>query len=98
MDSIRLLADTDRFYDTATEMLQAWPNSAVHNLVYLWTGRNAWIGQASCLYAHNAPSGATREAWGMISNDKQRAANTVARCVREEWEDKADGRQTLFGL
>lgn len=95
--SVALLSDADAFGEAAYEMVNAWPNAALHNLHHMWSGRNAWIGQASCLYVHGSPALATREAWGTLSNDQQRTANRVATMVRERWERNKDD-QTLFDL
>lgn len=92
-----LLGNPDEFHEVAREMVRAWPIAAHHNLKNMWTGRNAWVGQASCLYAYNVPSIATREAWGRLTLDQQRAANAVADRVRIERE-QGDVRQTLFAL
>lgn len=93
--SAELLGSPDDFREVAREMIRAWPGSAIHNLRNMWTGRNAWVGQASCLYAHNAPAIATREAWGTLTLDQQRAANQIADRARIEWEQD-NGSQTLF--
>lgn len=92
-DSINLLTDPDHFLEVAREMVREWPNSARHNLIHLWTGRRAWIGQASCLYAHGSPGAATREAWGCMTNPQQRAANAIADLVMEGYTADA---QVLF--
>lgn len=81
-----LLADPEQFGEVAREMVRSWPVAAFHNLRHMWSGRNAWIGQASCLYAHGAPAAATRQAWGLLSNEDQIAANAVAVAVRTAWE------------
>jgi hypothetical protein len=93
----RLLADPDEFREVAREMVQAWPTSAHHNLKNMWTGRNAWVGQASALYAYNSPGIATRIAWGTLTLDQQRTANGVAEQVRIEREQRHVG-QTLFAV
>lgn len=93
--SVALLCDCDQFAEVAWEMVLAWPHAAHHNLSNMWAGRNAWVGQASCLYAHQAPALATREAWGALSLESQRQANTVAQTVRIRWEQHHVG-QTLF--
>lgn len=93
----RLLSDPDEFLEVASEMVRAWTTAAHHNLKNMWTGRNAWIGQASCLYAYNAPGIATRLAWGTLTLDQQRAANRVAEQVRIEREQRHVG-QTLFAV
>lgn len=94
-DSLALLRHPGHFHETAREMVREWSAAAVHNLRNMWTGRNAWVGQASCLYAHGAPGAATRAAWGALALDEQRAANAVAVEVRTEWERRNVG-QTLF--
>lgn len=89
-----LLCDPDAFMEAAREMVREWPTAAVHNLTHLWTGRNAWVGQATCCYSLNITGTATREAWGSMTLDQQRAANEVATQVRIEWERR--DVQTLF--
>jgi hypothetical protein len=96
--SAALLRDPDQFFEVAREMLREWPNSAYHNLVNMWSGRNAWIGQASCCYAHQATAADTRQAWGQLSNDEHRAANRVAMFVRELWERGARDAQAVLDL
>jgi hypothetical protein len=95
--SERLLGDCDEFLEVAREVTRMWPTAAYHNLRNMWTGRNAWVGQASCLYAHGAPGAATRAAWGALTLDQQRDANKVAELVRIEWE-QSNVRQTLFAV
>lgn len=90
-----VLVDPDQFREVAREMVRAWPVSAYHNLVNMWTGRRAWIGQASCLYSVQSPAVATREAWGLMTLDEQRAANAVADAVLLDWKRDNVG-QTLF--
>lgn len=92
--SLHLLTSPTEFREVAREMLQAWPNAADHNLRHLPSGHNSWIGQASCMYAHGAPSVATRIAWGMMTNAAQGAANRVAYRVLDEW-GKSYAQETL---
>jgi hypothetical protein len=79
-------------------MLRAWPVAARQALRYMESGRNAWLGQATCCYAHGATSAETRQAWGSLSDEVQREANTIARGVRSEWEKDFIDAQTLLGL
>jgi hypothetical protein len=97
-DSVALLSDPDRFREAAVEMLREWPASAVHNLEHLWSGRNSWLGQATCCYSHGATGNETRAAWGLMSNADRDAANAVAVSVREEWERSRRDAQTSFEL
>jgi hypothetical protein len=96
-DATHMLSNPDEFREVAREMIRAWPVSAIQNLCHMWSGRNAWVGQASALYAYRAPGAATREAWGALTPDQQRAANATAADVRAEWERDYVG-QTLFDV
>lgn len=93
-----LLADPDQFHEVATEMLREWPYAARHNLHYLWSGRNAWIGQASCCYSVAATSADTRAAWGTLTTAQQDAANAVAKSVRLNWERSWRDAQTSLAF
>ena len=94
--SARLLKDPDAFYEAAVEMLREWPKAAHHNLSNMWSGRNAWLGQATCCYPHEATGASTRDAWGQMTNIEQTQANAVAAAVRLRWAKGQDNAQTLF--
>lgn len=94
--SVRLLTDPDQFLEVAREMIRAWPNAAEHNVRSLWTGRRAWVGQASCLYAHGATSIETRIAWGQMDNSQQRQANRAADVAIAEYKRGWKGAEALF--
>jgi hypothetical protein len=93
-----LLKDVDEFGEAAAEMLREWPNAAVQNLVHMWSGRNAWLGQATCCYSVAATSSDTRAAWGTLTNGEQRRANEVARAVRTTWERSRQNAQETLAL
>lgn len=93
-----LLRDADQFREAAIEMLREWPNSAQHNLDHMWSGRNAWLGQATACYVYGATAADTRAAWGTLTNTEQRAANEIARLVRERWERERKDAQTVLGI
>jgi hypothetical protein len=95
-DSARLLADPGGFTETAREMLREWPTAARQNLTNMWSGRNAWLGQAACCYAHGATAADTRAAWGTLTNAQQNAANAAARTVRFAWEKEQTDAQTFL--
>jgi hypothetical protein len=95
--SVALLSDAERFRETALEMISEWPISANHNIYHLWTGKRAWIGQASCCYAHNATGQETREAWGLLTNEIRTAANEIADYVAESFRMGRTNAETLFG-
>lgn len=88
-----LLRDPDQFREAAIEMLRHWPESARHNLAAMWSGRNAWLGQATCCYVHGINSATTRQAWGTLTNEEQRQANAVATACRIRWEQEVGHAQ-----
>jgi len=95
-NSRQLLSEPDRFSDAATEMVGEWPNAAIQNLSNMWSGRNAWVGQATCLYVHGSPAAATRDAWSSMTEQAHINANRAAVQVRTVWERRRDGGETLF--
>lgn len=98
-ESAFLLTDPGGFREVAREMIREWPVAARQNLDHMWTGRNAWIGQAACCYAHGATSAETRAAWGTLSNPQQMAANKVARTIRDERvKEVKDDAQAVLGF
>ena len=92
-----LLTDPGGFHESAREMLREWPRSAHQNLHFMWSGRNAWVGQATCCYSVGATAAETRHAWGSLTNQQQDRANAVARLVRAEWAKGVHDAETLFG-
>jgi hypothetical protein len=96
-DSARLLRDPGAFKEAAREMFREWPTAPRQTLKHMWSGRNAWVGQAACCYAHGATAADTRAAWGTLNNTDQVVANAVARQVRIEWEKEAiDNAQAVL--
>ena len=93
-----LLTDCEAFREAATEMVRDWPTSATQNLRHMWSGRNAWLGQATCCYSVGATAGETRAAWGLMDNGAHRAANDVARAVRLAWEKGHVDAQTSLAV
>lgn len=96
--SAAVLRDPAVFHEAAVEMIREWPNAARHNLTNLWTGRNAWVGQATCCYVHGATAVTTRAAWGTLTNSEQRRANDIAAGVREAWERGWRDAQTTLDV
>jgi hypothetical protein len=91
-----LLRDPEAFAEAASEMLREWPVAALQNIHHMWSGRNAWVGQATCCYSVGATSAETRAAWGLLTNNEQRAANSVAQSVRADWKKGHHDAQASF--
>ena len=83
--AISLLSDKDRFYATAKDMIDDWPVSTEVNLTTASRNFEAWVGQASCSYAHKIPEHITKLAWRMLKVSQQLEANIVAQRVIDEW-------------
>lgn len=96
--AVAVLSDPDQFREAALEMLREWPVAARQNLEHMESGRNAWLGQATCCYVVGASSADTRKAWGMLTDAQRCAANAVAGAVREQWERGMRDAQAAFDL
>jgi len=94
--SHELLTDPERLRAAMLDAIEAWPFSAEHNLTNMAANRRAWTGQAACMYAHAARRDSTCIAWGLLTDDQRRTANTQADLAIAVWEDAADGIETLF--
>ena len=95
--SVDLLSDPDQFLEVGAEMVRVWGNAARQNLVNISTGKQAWIGQASCCYAHGATAEETKAAWGRMSNWSQVGANRVADVIEGVFLRGRNDAKTLFG-
>lgn len=92
--SRRLLAGQE-FGDAASAMLTSWPVAARQNLYYMWSGRNAWVGHATCAHRHGSTKMETCAAWGQLTSAQQDRANVTAARSRHQWEVMANGQATL---
>ncbi len=83
-----LLSDHERLLDSMISVVSEWRHSSEHNLTNTSMNKIAWLGQAACAYQHRSPATATREAWHLISESKQRLANQSAQTALEYWTKK----------
>lgn len=91
-NSIELLSDKDRFYESAKKMISEWVVSAKVNLTDISQNRRAWIGQATCCYLFGTPEHLVRMAWNSISEQKQKEANYIAERIISEFETKTHAK------
>jgi len=84
--SFDLLSEADAFEEACRQVLKAWPYSTEHNLSARCMNRKAWIGWAACCVQHGSTEYTTRNAWRLLSNEQQEAANNAAQKVIKEWE------------
>ena len=92
-----LLGDPDDFGRVAWEMVRAWPIAAEVALTHTSSNRQAWVGQATCCYAHAAPDYVTKRAWWDLNDTAKDAANATADSVIDRWEGTYRNAETLFG-
>lgn len=92
-----LLTSPGRLEDAMRAVVDAWPVSAEHQLTNTEQNRRAWLGQAACRLAAQAPAVATRAAWAQLTDAQCNAANAAAERVIREWERDYAG-DDLFAL
>ena len=86
--AINLLSNPDEFEKVALKMIQAYRYSCEHNLSNPSMNKIAYIGQASCFFAHDIREDETRAAWAYLTDDQRNAANAVAEKVLRIWENE----------
>ena len=84
--SVELLCDIERFTEACRATVERWSVASAANLTNGEQNRRAWLGQASCCFAHGAPEDVTREAWGLLTESQRDEANAVAEFVISSWE------------
>ena len=98
--AIEFMGNIKLFESFMKRVVVEWPHSSEHNLSSKSSNRRAWIGQASCAMALVCPEDVTREAWGMIGEQKRILANRAADRVIKKWEKRyeSEGWQIYFNL
>jgi hypothetical protein len=76
--SVELLSNQDKFYSAAIKMINEWQISSAVQLSNKSRNRQAWIGQATCCFNHNASEESTKKAWWLLNTDTQIEANLTA--------------------
>lgn len=84
-DAYELLTDVPLFDAAMAGALAAWPIAAEHWLTRPGAKSRSWLGAAACMWKHGAPRRCTREAWWLMTEDQQIAANAAADRAREAW-------------
>lgn len=95
--SVELLSSQEAFYTVAVEMFKKWPYSAEQNLTDNSINKNAWIGQASCCFNHQAPDYTTKEAWWKLDEETRAEANNTARKALRKWRSEYIMKGSLWG-
>lgn len=94
-DAAALLNDPDKLLEAMRHVAFKWKHSAEMNLSNRNRNRQAWLGQASCCYAVEAPEELTKRAWGTLTTKERDTANGVADKVIVEWEERYNAKTWL---
>lgn len=86
--SKNMLSDQTKFYKYGKKMISEWVFSSDQNLSNKSINRMAWVGQATCCFAHEAPDFVTKKAWDSMEQKDRDAANKTAIKLINEWENR----------
>lgn len=79
------MADTDLFSAAMMLVIAEWPLSCEASFTNTGINQVAWLGQAAAAIAIECPEDITKEAWGLLSYDKQELANDAAKIHIKKW-------------
>ena len=88
IESIKLLSNTNDFYQTCKTIMIEWKNASEVNLSNKNQNRKAWLGAAACMYKCKAPEYLTRIAWSLLNKNIQDKANKIAEKIIKEYDTK----------
>lgn len=97
IDAIKLLSDSNAFYNALKQILITWKIASDVNMTNKQQNRRAWLGAAACMFVCNTPECLTRIAWGLLNKEVQDKANAVAEKIILEYENNNTNEKTLFG-
>lgn len=85
--AVEFTGNADLYGEWMMKVAKSWTYSCEHNLSNKTQNRKAWIGHAACAYANRCPEDIVRQAWSMLTEEQQTAANAQAQKAIEFWED-----------
>ena len=90
-----ILGNVEWFRRAAFRVMNEWPESCAHFLSNDGMNRVAWLGQASVCIETGVPS-RYKYSFLFMTQERQEAANNVARRAIRWWEDNRRKRPALF--
>ena len=90
--TVEFMKQTNKFGNYMLQVVDQWPISCAQNLSNSGMNRRAWIGQAACCLAFGCPEHLVRQAWNVITEEHQKAANTEADIAIMYWEENYSKR------
>lgn len=93
-----LLQDPIAFYNACVLLLSCWPIASAVNMTNKDQNRRAWLGAAACSYMYKCTEKSVRQAWHLLTEEEQKAANSVADRVIYQYEQSniENHAKTLF--
>ena len=90
--AVEFTGDADLYGSYMLKVIQEWPTACEHNLTDVHQNRQAWIGHAAACLALGLPEDATREAWGLLTQNQQDKANAKADEAIKLWEETHEAK------
>jgi len=65
-------------------VVNEWTESTRVNLTNNGQNKKSWLGQAACCIEYGTPEKLTRIAWGKLTKEEQKNANSIAKQIIEQ--------------
>jgi hypothetical protein len=82
--AVAFTGNAELYGEWMLKVIQEWPASCEHNLTKPGDKR-PWMGHAAVALAIGCPEDIVREAWGLLTEKQQIAANAKAQRAIDEW-------------
>ena len=75
-------------------VVDEWTIATEYNLSNAEINRKAWLGQACCSIYANVHEDETREAWGLLTDEQRKQANSIAYQIIKKWIDEYERKHS----
>jgi hypothetical protein len=86
--AIEFTSNTELYGEWMLRVIEQYEYACQHNLTDISLNQRAWIGHAACHMAIDCPEYITRQAWGMLTEEKRDLANLKADKAIYEWKQR----------
>lgn len=86
--AIQILSNVELCYKSMRMVISQWKYACEQNLSNNIYGHRAFLGQAACNIYAGVHEDETRQAWGLLTDDQRKQANSIADRVYREWLDE----------
>lgn len=81
----QILGNPDICRKAMEKVIDEWKICVEFNLSNAEINRKAWLGQAACSCYANIHEDETREAWGLLTEEQRKKANSIANIIINKW-------------